>query len=215
MSVLFVTGTDTGVGKTVVSATLCARAAAAGQRVRYCKPIQTGIAVGARGSDADFVRAVSGVECFELLRFDEALAPAVAAARAGVHVDTPDLVMRMRALAEDVDLLIVEGAGGLLAPFGEGTTMADVARALDAALVIVARPGLGTLNHTALTIEAARSRGLAIDRVVVSGWPENPNVTERTNLEWLRAHGLIVETLADAGDVDVEGGRVGALPLTR
>lgn len=194
-TVWFVTGTDTGVGKTVASAVLAARARDEGKRVRYVKPVQTGLAPGEPGSDADVVAARARVETHELLRFPDPLAPAVAAARAGSPIDFDQLAAETRALAHGCDLLIVEGAGGLLVPLTEEHTMADLARALSAPLVVVVRPGLGTLNHTALTLEAAGRRGIAVERLVVSAWPADPGTTERTNLDRLRRLGVPLEVI--------------------
>ena len=210
----FVTGTDTGVGKTVASAWLAAAARAAGKRVSYVKPAQTGLATSATGSDADFVRAAAGVEAVELLRFPEPLAPSVAAEIAGTPIDAEALVASVKALDADVDELIVEGAGGLLVPLGDGWTMADLAAALGAALVVVVRPGLGTLNHTALTLEAARSRGLAVAGLVVSGWPADPGVTERTNLDRLEAMAPVLHRIPLVPGLSVEDGAAGSLLQT-
>jgi dethiobiotin synthetase len=182
----FVTGTDTSVGKTVASAAMALAEQAAGRRVAYFKPVQTGVAPGEPG-DVAFVAAAAGIPASEGVRLDEPLAPAVAAERAGYVIDVDGLVARARAEAAGVDLLLVEGAGGLLVPLAGQLTMADLAARLEAALVIVTRPGLGTLNHTALTVEAARSRRLSVAGLVVCGWPAEPGVTERTNLERLAA----------------------------
>jgi dethiobiotin synthetase len=188
----FVTGTDTGVGKTIVSAVLAGRALAEGRSVRYVKPVQTGLSPGDRGSDADHV-AGHGIDARELLRFPDPLAPAVAAELAGRPIDIESLVRETKACAEDVDLLYVEGAGGLLVPITDDCSMADFARSLEAELVVVVRPGLGTLNHTALTLEAAERRGLHVALVVVSGYAGG--TTEETNLVRLRALGPPVEVL--------------------
>lgn len=182
----FVTGTDTGVGKTIVSAVLAREAAERGMRVRYVKPVQTGLAPDEPGSDADLVRAHAGIEAEELLRFPEPLAPAIAVSLAGERIDPDELAGAIRARASSCDLLLVEGAGGLLVPLCDGWTMADLARALEAPLIVVARPGLGTLNHTMLTLEAAERRGLTVSEVVLTPWPEHPGITERTNLDVLR-----------------------------
>ncbi len=207
----FVTGTDTGVGKTVASAWLAAVARSEGRSVRYVKPVQTGLAPGAPGGDADFVAAATGVPADELLRFDEPLAPAVAAELAGTPIDAEPLVASVKALAADVDELIVEGAGGLLVPIADGWTMADLAGALGAALVVVVRPGLGTLNHTALTLEAASSRGLTVGGLVVSGWPAAPGVTERTNLEQLEAMAPVLHLVPAIAGLSVEDGAIASL----
>lgn len=204
--ILFVTGTDTGVGKTVVAAVLARRAVEAGRAVGYVKPVQTGLALDQSGSDADFVASVAGVDAVELLRFPDPLAPAVAAEIAGRPIDFHELVRRTRACADGVDLLLVEGAGGLLVPVTDTRTMADLADALDANLVVVARAGLGTLNHTALTVEAATQRNLTIDSLVVSAFPRDPGLTERTNLEQLRRLGPRVEVVDFIEDVSVKRG---------
>ena len=209
--VLFVTGTDTGVGKTVVSAVLARRARDAGKKVVYVKPVQTGLAPGQRGSDADFVGAAAGVDARELLRFPQPLAPAVAAELSNTSIDVDDLAAQTLACGDASDLLLVEGAGGLLVPLSKDRTMADFAAAIGARLVVAVRPGLGTLNHTALTVEAAACRGLAIECLVVSGYPGRPGLTETTNLQRLRATGLTVEVLGHAEGLSVEEG-VGMLP---
>jgi dethiobiotin synthase len=181
----FVTGTDTGVGKTVAGAAMARAEQAAGRRVAYFKPVQTGVGPGEPG-DAAFVAGL-GIPATDGVRLDEPLAPAVAAERAGIVIDVDALVVRVAAEAAGVDVLVVEGAGGLLVPLAGELTMADLAARLPADVVIVTRPGLGTLNHTALTLEAARHRRLPVAGLVVCGWPAEPGVTERTNLERLAA----------------------------
>jgi dethiobiotin synthetase len=204
----FVTGTDTGVGKTVASAWLAAAARAEGRAVRYVKPVQTGLAAGAWGSDADFVRAAADVDARELLRFPEPLAPAVAAELAGTPIDAEALVAAVKTLAADVEELLVEGAGGLLVPLADGWTMADLASALGAEVVVVTRPALGTLNHTALTLEAAHTRGLTVAGLVISGWPSKSDITERTNLERLAAMAPVLDRIPNVDGLSVEGGTV-------
>ncbi|MEV6523906.1 dethiobiotin synthase [Longispora sp. NPDC051575] len=178
---MIVTGTDTGVGKTVVTAALAAKAAAEGQRVVMVKPAQTGLAPGEE-SDAETVARLAGVRVLELARYPDPLAPRTAARTSGL----PELPMKtvVEAVAAlDEDLVLIEGAGGLLVQLGEdGWTVADLAAALDARLVVVARAGLGTLNHTALTLEALGRRGLSAD-VVIGSWPREPGLADRTNRE--------------------------------
>jgi dethiobiotin synthetase len=181
----FVTGTDTSVGKTVAAFALARAELETGRRVAYCKPVQTGLTPGQPG-DADFV-AAAGVPVSEGLRLEEALAPAVAAEREGIKIEVEALVSWCRNQAEAVDVLLVEGAGGLLVPLSGDVTMADLAVRLEAEVVIAVRPGLGTLNHTALTLEAARARHLPVAGLVICGWPAEPGVTETTNLERLAA----------------------------
>lgn len=181
---LLVTGTDTGVGKTVVAAAVAACAVARGRSVAVFKPVQTGVEPGEPG-DVDFVRAAAGPSpllaegCAYRLRAP--LAPAVAARLEGVVIDPQVLRRRYAALSAGADVALVEGAGGLLVPLAEGYATADLARDLGLAALIVARPSLGTLNHTALTVEAARARGLRVAGVVLSGFPGDPGLAERTN----------------------------------
>lgn len=182
----FVTGTDTGVGKTIAAAALARAELEAGRSVAYCKPVQTGVERDEPG-DADVVREMAGVEATECLRFPAPLAPAVAAQLAGTAIDVIQLATHIRNLAAPLDTLLVEGAGGLLVPLNDDTNMADLALLLGADLVIVTRPSLGTLNHTALTLEAAAARGLQVAGLVVSMWPDDPGPTEQTNLERLAA----------------------------
>jgi dethiobiotin synthetase len=169
---IVVTGTDTGVGKTIVSAAIAKPGSA------YVKPAQTG-----DDDDAATVRELSGVEVHTLARFPEPLAPATAARRAGMKPITP------RETADFVNTLsnervIIEGAGGLLVHMDdEGGTIADVAKLLDAPLIVVARAGLGTLNHTALTVEAIHARGLRCLGIVIGSWPQDPDLAALCNLE--------------------------------
>lgn len=182
MAVLFVTGTSTEVGKTVVTAAVAALALARGARVAVVKPGQTGVGVDEPG-DLAVVAALSGAtDAFELVRYPAALSPAAAARASGQPALDPvalyDLVLGL-----DHDLVLVEGAGGLLVRFDEdGTTLADLARALHAPVLVVVEAGLGTLNHTALTLEALSTRRLAAAGVVIGAWPAEPGLAERANL---------------------------------
>ena len=170
---IVVTGTDTGVGKTIVSAALAALTPGA----VYVKPAQTG-----DDDDAATVARLSGAETHVLARYRDPLAPATAARREGLPPVTPaqiaDFVSGL-----DAETVIVEGAGGLLVAFDdEGGTLADVAALLDAPVVVVARAGLGTLNHTALTLEALHTRGLRCEGVVIGSWPREPDLAAQCNL---------------------------------
>ncbi len=168
---LFVTGTDTGVGKTEVSCALVAQARASGVDAVAMKPAQSGVTPG-EPSDADRLHAASGgVEPLEALcpySFAAPLAPAVAARLEGRAVSLEAIVERARALASRHDALLVEGAGGLLVPLTERETYADLAVALGLPVLVVARAGLGTVNHTALTVEALRARGLVLAGIVLN-----------------------------------------------
>ena len=166
---IVVTGTDTGVGKTYVSAALC------DEHTTYVKAAQTG-----DDDDAGTVHALSGAKTHTLAHYPEPLSPERSAARAGVPCITP------REIADFVETLdgkvVIEGAGGLLVNFGGGT-IADVAQILDAPIVLAVRAGLGTLNHTALTVEAIRHRGLTLLGLVIGSWPQDPDLASRCNLD--------------------------------
>lgn len=206
MSVLVVTGTGTGVGKTVVTAAVAALTAARGSRVAVVKPAQTGVRPGEPG-DLDDVRRLAGVtDLHEHARFPDPLSPAAAARRAGVHpVDLHASAARVQGLSDDRDLVLVEGAGGLLVRYDdEGATLADLAHQLRSAVLVVVDPALGTLNHTALTLEAMAHRGLALAGVVVGAWPAEPDLACRSNvrdLETLAARPLAGALAAGAGEL--------------
>ncbi|MGH3324300.1 MAG: dethiobiotin synthase [Streptomyces sp.] len=184
--ILVVTGTGTGIGKTVTTAALAAVALGAGRSVAVLKPAQTGVAAEEPGDVAE-VRWLAGeaVTGAELARFPEPLAPATAARRAGrPYVRAETVAEEAEKLAARHDLVLVEGAGGLLVRFDDaGTTLADAARLLAAPVLVVAAAGLGTLNATALTTEALRSRGLRAAGVVIGALPADPDLATRCNLE--------------------------------
>ncbi|MDN3292961.1 dethiobiotin synthase [Streptomyces ficellus] len=185
MTVLVVSGTGTEIGKTVVTAAVAAVARAAGRSVAVLKPAQTGVGPGERGDADEVVRlAGDGVTPVELARFPEPLAPATAARRAGMAPVGPgEVAEAARKLADEHDLVLVEGAGGLLVRYDEeGRTLADAARLLGAPVLVVAPAGLGTLNMATLTGEALRARGLTQLGVVVGSWPEAPGLAERCNV---------------------------------
>jgi dethiobiotin synthetase len=182
--VLVVTGTDTGVGKTVVTAALAALARARGSSIAVVKPGQTGLGPGEPG-DLQDVRRLAGIDdLHEFARFPDPLSPAAAARHAKLPpVGLAHAAERIQKLAENHRLVIVEGAGGLLVRFDEeGATIADLARWLGAAVVVVARPDLGTLNHTALTLEAMAHRGVQLAGVVIGSWPDEPDLAMRSNI---------------------------------
>jgi len=168
---VFVTGADTGVGKTVVSRALIVAFRKAGLRVGALKPIETG--VGSEGPlDALALRDAGGlthsIEAICPQQFALPAAPDAAARAEGREVDLDAIDAAYRSVARDRDLVVVEGAGGLLVPIREGWTMAELACRLELPLLIVARTRLGTINHTALTLEVAESRGLPVLGVVLS-----------------------------------------------
>ena len=178
--ILVVTGTGTGVGKTVATAALAARAAGT---VLVVKPVQTGVLPGEVG-DVDDVRRLAGCEVTELVRLPDPLAPDTAARLAGVDLPTvAEHAARIRELAEDFDTVIVEGAGGLLVRLdATGGTLLDLAEALAASVVVVVAAGLGTLNHTELTVQALRARGIVPEGLVIGSWPAAPGLAEECNL---------------------------------
>jgi dethiobiotin synthetase len=206
VSVLVVSGTGTGVGKTVVTAAVAALAAARGSRVAVVKPVQTGVSPDEPG-DLDDVRRLAAItDLHEHLRLRHPLSPAAAARRQGVApLDLHDSAARIRDLADERDLVVVEGAGGLLVRYDdEGATVADLARELQASVLVVTEPGLGTLNHTALTLEAMAHRGLSLAGVVLGSWPREPDLACRSNvrdLETLAARPLAGAMPAKAGSL--------------
>ncbi|MEU9860274.1 dethiobiotin synthase [Streptomyces sp. NPDC047971] len=184
MTVIVVSGTGTEIGKTIVTAAVAAVAAAQGRSVAVLKPAQTGLEPGERG-DADEVVRLSGAQTSaELARFPEPLAPATAARRAGMAPVGPrEVAEAATKLAAEHDLVLVEGAGGLLVRFDEeGGTLADVARLLGAPVLVVVPSGLGTLNTTQLTAEALTARGIEQLGIVVGSWPAAPDLASCCNL---------------------------------
>ncbi|MEV3970812.1 dethiobiotin synthase [Streptomyces sp. NPDC050698] len=184
MPVLVITGTGTEVGKTVVTAAVAATALAAGRSVAVLKAAQTGVRPDEPGDAAEVARLAGPVTTAELARFPEPLAPATAARRAGRAPVHPHEVAEAAAkLATEHDLVLVEGAGGLLVRFdAAGGTLADAARLLSAPVLVVVAAGLGTLNTTELTARELRSRGLDPAGLVIGSWPEAPDLAARCNL---------------------------------
>lgn len=199
MRFVLVTGTSTGVGKTVVTAAL----AVAHPGALVVKPVQTGAAGG--DSDAREVERLTGVAVQEWTVLDEPLAPDTAARRQGVEIPTVASYAE-RLIALDAETVVVEGAGGLLVRLdGGGGTLLDLASALTAVghavdVVVVGLAGLGTLNHTELTVGALRARGLEPHGIVVGSWPADPGLAERCNLEDLpRVTGVPLLAVVPAG----------------
>lgn len=212
MSILLVTGTGTGVGKTVVTAALAAVAQAAGKRTAVVKPAQTGVLPGEPG-DCDEVTRLTGLaDVHELYRYPAPLAPATAARDAGLPPPSlEDAATHVAALAADHDQVLVEGAGGLLVQLdARGRSLADLARLLGAPVVLVVASGLGTLNHTALTLEALDRRRISLAGAIIGSWPGTPDLAERHNvldLEGLLRGPLAGALPADAATADPEAFR--------
>lgn len=184
MRTLVITGTGTAVGKTVVTAALAALAPS----VTVIKPAQTGAAVGEPADLQDVVRrAGPHVQTLELARYPDPLSPEAAARRSGLPTLTRDeVVTAVRACSSDV--VLVEGAGGLLVRFSpDGLTLADMAVALGSPVLVVTAAGLGTLSTTALTLEALAARDLACAGLVIGCWPPAPDLAARSNVHDLRA----------------------------
>jgi dethiobiotin synthetase len=187
VAVLVVSGTGTDVGKTVVTAAVVAAARAAGRPVSVVKAAQTGLQPGEPGDLADVAR-LSGLppaDASEGARYPDPLSPEAAARLAGLPpVDLRLLADHVRALDAPDRLVLVEGAGGLLVRFDEaGATLADLAVALGAEVLLVTRPGLGALNEVALSLEALAHRRLACRGVVIGAWPAEPDLATRSNVE--------------------------------
>ncbi len=215
---IFVTGTGTEVGKTVVAAVIARSLAATGQRVAVFKPAVTGLPgqpadgpkSGLRGhfsahrlgfeADHELLRRAAGSkqsdEEIAPYRYGPPVSPHLAAEMAGEEIDPERLLEAACAAAGDADALVCEGVGGLLVPLAPGYLVRDLASDLALPLAIAASPGLGTINHTLLTIEAARSAGLEVASVVLTPWPESPSEIEASNRETIAALGEVrLETL--------------------
>lgn len=182
---IFVTGTDTGVGKTIVAATLARLLRMNGASVGVMKPVTSGcreVSGELVSDDALLLSQAAGIGISDDVapyRLREALAPAVAARIDGVQVDFSVIKASFDRLASSYDYVIVEGAGGLMVPLSGGLLVADLALELGLPLLVVARPGLGTINHTVLTCFAARQMGLQVAGVIVNGMPEHPGPAEQ------------------------------------
>lgn len=220
---LFVTATDTEVGKTFVTGAILAALTARGERAAPFKPVVTGIDEPAPRHPADHevlaaAAAVADPEQVTPYRFGPAVSPHLAAEERGTTIDPSVLVVAARNAGVGADALIVEGVGGLLVPLRDTYLVRDFALMLGLPLIVAARPGLGTINHTLLTIEAARSVGLEVRAVVVTPWPEHPSAMQRSNVETIARLGEVeVVPLARAEHATPDAlARVGeALPLDR
>ena len=201
---LLVTGTDTGVGKTLVAGAIANWFYRQGSRVAVCKPAATGCVRRREGlvsEDAEFLaHCAEARHPLDLIcpqRYVEPLAPAVAAERAKQPLDWDTIDRSIKLMSRDSDVMIVEGVGGLMVPMDEKHTFLDIATWLKIPAVIVARPNLGTINHTLLTLSALRSRGVKVAGVVVNCYPtDTPGTAEETNPRaierWGKTHVLCV-----------------------
>lgn len=181
---LFVTGTDTGVGKTFVASALARYLSARGLVVGVMKPVETGVEDPSRpGSDAQLLSWAAGStdpdELTAPYRLKAPVAPAQAATIEKTQVDPGRLGENLRQLARGKDFVIIEGAGGLMVPIRGGFLMADLIKQFNVPLLVVARAGLGTLNHTLLTVYAAQSMGIRVAGIILNGMPEEPDLASR------------------------------------
>ncbi|MBA3780339.1 MAG: ATP-dependent dethiobiotin synthetase BioD [Nocardioides sp.] len=205
--VVVVTGTGTGVGKTIATAALAVRELGNGSVV-VVKPVQTGMGPGwGETADVSVIHTLTGCDVLELTTLDDPLAPDTAARLRGVSIPPiAEYADRIRALAEGHDCVLVEGAGGLLVRLDtDGGTLLDLAADLAADVVVVVSAGLGTLNHTELTVQALRGRGVEPAGLVVGSWPVEPGLAETCNLEDLPVVAglpVIAVVPADAGALD-------------
>lgn len=183
--IIVVTGTGTGVGKTIATAALAVREVALGSVV-VVKPVQTGMRQGSgETADIEVIHSLTGCDVLEFTTLDDPLAPDTAARLRDVSI--PPITTyadQIRSLAEQHDCVLVEGAGGLLVRLDtDGGTLLDLAADLAAEVIIVVSAGLGTLNHTELTVRALRERGIEPAGLIVGSWPDEPGLAETCNLD--------------------------------
>lgn len=193
---VFVTGTGTGVGKTVVAAAIARTHVAEGRRVHVFKPVLSGLDEPGEPDHELLRRAAGSTQTDDEIaphRFGPPVSPHLAAQMAGQAIDPSTLLAAARAAADDADLFVCEGVGGYLVPIAGDYLVRDLARDLALPVVIAASPGLGTINHTLLTLEAVRADGLGVSAVVITPWPDLPSEMEMSN----RA------TIGEIGSVEV------------
>ena len=195
----FITGTDTGVGKTIITAALVKLAQHLGFRATGMKPVETGCqkAVDSRQQTADrniclipsdgkFLKEMSGTdESLELItpvRFENSLAPMPASEREGVEADVDKIIGAFRALTQKYDVLIVEGVGGIMVPIRKDYSVMDMAKTFGLPVIVVARPGLGTINHTLLTVHYSLREGITVAGIIINySHPPEGTLAEQTN----------------------------------
>lgn len=213
---IFITGTDTGVGKTIVTAAIAWNLKQAGRKVAVMKPVQTGTIISGP-TDLEFVQNLIGddhtIDTSCPYEFPDPVAPLVASMLTGERIDIKRIKESYSKLSEQNETIIVEGAGGLLVPILEDYFMSDLALELNIPILIVARPNLGTLNHTLLTLESAKRKGLEVAGIVISNYPWDPGIPEQTNPELiLSMTGVsILGVLPHDNSLSVEKGDIGNL----
>lgn len=213
---IFITGTDTGVGKTIVTAAVAWNMKQAGRSVGIMKPIQTGTVVSGP-TDIEFIQDLIGedhsVDYSCPYTFADPVAPLVASMLSDERIDIKRIRDSFKKLKENNDTVLVEGAGGILVPILEDYFMSDLALELDLPILIVSRPNIGTLNHTLLTLEYAKKKGLEVAGIVISNFPWDPGIPEQTNPELiLSMTGVnILGVLPHDNSLSVEKNRAGNL----
>jgi dethiobiotin synthetase len=199
----FVTGTDTGAGKTVLAASLVAATRAQGVQVAALKPVITGLGEPADPewpADHELLALAAGTspDRVAAVGFDPPVSPHLAAELTGSPIDPGSIVAWIHEAGGGAELVVVEGVGGLLVPLAGEYNVRHLAVALGLPLLVAARPGLGTINHTLLTLEAARAARLDVTAVVLTPWPESPGELERSNRATIETLGAVsVETLPE------------------
>jgi dethiobiotin synthetase len=198
---VFVAGTDTGVGKTILAAAICAGLAARGEQVAAFKPAVTGLDEDApEGWERDHVLLASVASAGQTPedvsphRYGPPVSPHYAAQMAGEQIEPSELLAKARGAADHADALVCEGVGGLLVPLTPGYLIRDLALDLGLPVVVAARPALGSINHTLLTLEAARSAGLDVRGVVMTPWPGSDDGVAESNRETVELIGSIAVT---------------------
>ena len=213
---VFVTGTGTEVGKSVVAAVIARTHAEAGERVAVFKPAVSGLEDGGEPDHALLRRASGSTQSDDEIapyRYDPPVSPHLGAELAGERIEPRRLAAAAHAAARRGDFLVSEGVGGLLVPLTLGYLVRDLAGELAFPLVVAASPGLGTINHTLMTAEAARAVGLEVAAVVLTPWPADPSTVEASNREAIERLGSVrVETLATIDLAQPEGWPALSLP---
>jgi dethiobiotin synthetase len=205
----FVTGTGTEVGKTIVAAAIARAAAGAGERVAVFKPAVSGLDEAGEPDHHLLRRAAGSTQSDDEVapfRFGPAVSPHLAARMAGLEIDPEAILTAARAAGERADLLVCEGVGGFLVPLTPEWLVRDLARELGLPVVIAAPPGLGTINHTLLTLESVRAAGLEPAAVVLTPWPQTPGEMEESNRATIASlGGIVVQTLPQLDLRDPDG----------
>ena len=207
---IFVTGTDTGVGKTVVAAAICAALAARGERVAAFKPVVTGLdeePPDGWPADHELLAAAAGGQAVADVTpytFASPVSPHLASELEGRQIEPGRVRAAADAAAAGADALVCEGVGGLLVPITLGYSVRDLAVELGLPVLVAARTGLGTINHSLLTVEAARAAGLSVAGVVMSPWPLRPEPIEQSNRETVETlSGVRVSWIAPTSPADL------------